>query len=58
MVVNGPVGEDHIGVLRLQKVMKRVVMGGVNYRGTIDLSSESRTGLENFAGLPGLCYPH
>ena len=54
VVVDRPVGEDDVGLLGLEDLAERLVMGRVDDRLAVDLPGEERPGLEDLAGLLGL----
>jgi len=58
VVVDGPMGEDHVGLLGLQQVMELLVMDGVNDRLAVNLPGKGGPRLENFAGFLGFGHAH
>ena len=54
VVVDRPVGEDHVGPLGLEDLAERLVMLAVDHGIAVNLPREERPGLEDLARLAGL----
>jgi len=58
VIVDRPVGEDHLGLLAFQEMVKLIVVGAIHDRFAVNLSRKGGPRLENLAGFLGFRHAH